>query len=180
MSKRSVYDTLHLPAHYNTEIVEIAPRNTGNGFEPASALCSLLDELKAELDEAPFDGGLYHNRASIIEAYGENRMYGIYAPWSESMVEHDSLEDPIFVTKKHHMIHCMLPCFLVLEKEWDGEHSVCTFLWTAKRARNKGMANNLLEFFEVRKTHLPLPEAEAFWSNYFARLKDEIKENTTD
>jgi hypothetical protein len=180
MSKRSVYDTLDLPAHYNTEIVEIAPRNTARGFDPAAAFTSLMDELKTELEESPENDGFYHNRAKLLKAYGENRVHGLYAHWSEDMLEHKSFEDPIFVKNKHQMIHRMLPCFLVLEKEWDGEPSVCTYIWTAKRARNKGMANNMMEFFDVRSVEDPLPEAEAFWSNYFARLKAEIEENTTD
>ena len=171
---------LDLPDHYDTQIVEIKPTNTERGFYASAAFCSLLDELKTELEEAPLDGGFYHNRASLLKAYGENRMYGLCAYWSEEMLEQKSFEDPIFVTKKHGMIHRMLPCFLVLEKEWDGEPSVCTFVWTAKRARKKGMANYLLEFFDVRSAENPLPEAEAFWANYFARLQAEIDENTFD
>ncbi|KAJ1465738.1 hypothetical protein T484DRAFT_1757204 [Baffinella frigidus] len=168
---------LDLPGHYKTEIVVITPTNTARSFDAAAAFFSLLDELKVELEESPDNEGFYHNRSSLLKAYGENRMYGLCAYWSKEMMEHKSLDDPIFVTNKHNMIHRILPCFLVLEKEWDGEDSVCTHVWTAKRARNKGMAKYLLDTFDVRSADLPLPEAEAFWAKHFARVQAELDEN---
>jgi hypothetical protein len=140
--------TLNVPDHYNTEIVEISPRS--EEITGSEGLCSLLDELEVELEESPEHVGFYHNRSSLVKAYGENRMYGLCARWSEEMLEHKSFEDPIFVTNKHTMIHRMLPCFIVIDKEYAGEPSKCTFIWTAKRARNRGMATHLLDFFDVR------------------------------
>ena len=171
---------LDLPEHYDAVIVEINPANTERGFDASAAFWGLLDELQAELDEDPENGGFYHNRSSLLKAYGENRMYGLCAFWSEEMFEYKSFDDTIFVTNKYQMVHRMLPCFLVLKKEWVDEPSVCTFLWTANRARNKGMANELLEFFDVRSASNPLPEAATFWTNYFARLQAEIEENTIE
>ena len=170
-------DALDLPDHYNTEIVELNPTNTARGFDAAAAFFSLLDELKEELEASPDHSGFYHNRASLLKAYGEGRFYGLCAFWSEEMLENKSFDDPIFVTNKYCMIHRMMPCFIVLEKEWDGEISVCTFLWTAKRVRNRGMAKYLLDFFDVRSADLPLPEAEAFWAKHFARVQAEIDAN---
>jgi hypothetical protein len=161
---------LDLPEHYRTAIVDIKPTNTERGFNASAAFCSLLDELKTELEEDPGNGGFYHNRASILKAYGENRMYGLCAYWSEEMLEHKSFDDSIFVTKKHCMIHRMLPCFIVLNKEWDLEPSICEKVWVAKRARMKGMATYMLEIFDVDIVEDPLPEAEAFWAKYFARV----------
>ena len=172
-----------LPDHYNIQIVEINPKNTERSFDASAAFFSLLDELKVELEEDAGNGGFYHNRSSLLNAYGERRMYGLCAYWSEEMLEHQSFKDPIFVKNKHGMIHRMLPCFLVLQKEWDGEPSVCTFIWTAARARNKGMANYMMDFFDVRSADLPLPDATAFWAKYFASVQAEIDQDaleTTD
>ena len=160
---------LDLPEHYYPQIVDLNPTHTDRGFDASAAFCSLLDELKTELEEDPENGGFYHNRASLLKAYGENRMYGLCAFWSEEMLEHKSFDDPIFVTNKHFMIHRMLPCFIVLEKEWDLEPSICEKVWVAKRARKKGMAKYLLDFFNVRSAENTLPEAEAFWAKHFAR-----------
>ncbi|KAJ1465970.1 hypothetical protein T484DRAFT_1757028 [Baffinella frigidus] len=171
---------LVLPNHYKTEIVEIKPTNTERGFDAAAAFCSILDELKAELEESPDTDGFYHNRSSLLKAYGENRMYGLCAYWSEEMLEHQSFNDPIFVTNKHCMIHRMLPCFLVLEKEWDGGISICEKVWVAERARKKGMAKYMLDEFDVRSAENPLPEAEAFWAKHFARVQAEIDENEAE
>jgi hypothetical protein len=168
---------LDLPDHYNTEIVEINPTNTERGFDSAAVFFSILDELKEEVEASPDHAGFYHNRSSLLTAYGQNRMYGLCAFWSEEMLERKSFDNPIFVTNRHGMVHCMLPCFIVLKKEWDLEPSVCTFLWTAERARNKRMAKYLLDFFDVRSADLPLPEAEAFWANHFARVQAEIDAN---
>ena len=169
---------LDLPDQYNTQIVEIKPTHTERGFDPSAAFCSLLDELKVELEEEQGNGGFYHNRSSLLNAYGESRMYGLCAYWSEEMVEHQSFDDPIFVTTKHFTEHRMLPCFIVLEQEWDLEPSVCTFIWTAKRARNKGMANYMLDFFDVRSADRPLSDANAFWAKYFASVQAEIDKDT--
>lgn len=165
---------LDLPGHYKTVIVEISPTNTEHGFDGAEAFISLLDELKEDLDGSPDHMGFFHNRSSLLKAYSEGRMYGLCSFWSEEMNEHQSFDDPVFVTNKHGMVHCMLPCFLVLKKEWDGAPSVCTFLWVAERARNKGMAKYMLDFFDVRSATLPLPEAKAFWAHHFAHVQDDI------
>ena len=168
---------LDIPEHYDTAIVEINPKNTERGFKASAAFCSLLDELKTELEEDPVNGGFYHNRASLLKAYGESRLYGLCAFWSEEMLAHKSFDDPIFVTKKHCMIHRMLPCFIVLEKEFDGDISMCEKIWVAKRARKKGLATHLLDFFDVRSVEDPLPEAQDFWAKWFARVQAEIDEN---
>ena len=161
---------LDLPGQYNIQIVEINPTNTERTFHPSAAFFSLLDELKTEIEEHPENGGFYHNRSSLLKAYGENRMYGLCAYWSEEMLEHQSFDDPIFVTNKHGMVHRMLPCFIVLEKEYDGEPSVCTHIWTATRARNKGMAKYMMDCFKVRSVDQPLEDAKAFWAKYFASV----------
>jgi hypothetical protein len=168
---------MDLPKHYHTQIVQINPTNTENGFDASAAFCSLLDELKTELEEDPENGGFYHNRASLLKAYGENRMYGLCAYFSLQMLQKKSFDDSIFVTNKHFTTHRMLPCFLVLEKEWDFEPSICEKVWVAKRARKKGMASYLLNEFDVRKATLSLPEAEAFWTKHFARVQSEIDKN---
>jgi hypothetical protein len=170
-------NALDLPDHYHTEIVELNPTKTARGFDAAAAFFSLLDELKFEVEASPHHSGFYHNRALLLKAYGEKRMYGLCAFWSEEMLEHRSFDDLVFVTNTYGMVHRLLPCFIVLEKAYDGGDSVCTFLWTAKRARNKGMAKYLLDFFDVHSTDLPLPEAEAFWTKHFARVQAEIDAN---
>ena len=51
------------------------------------------------------------------------------------------------------------------------------YLWTAQRARNKGLATHLLNELVVRSAFKMLPEAAAFWSKQFARVQAEIEEN---
>jgi hypothetical protein len=168
---------LELPNHYETEVVEISPRHTERAFNPSAVFCSLLDELKVELEDSADNEGFYHNRSQLLKAYGSNRMYGLCAYWSEEMLEHKSFDDLIFVKNKHQMIHRMLPCFLVLEEE-DDIHRVraCSYLWTAHRARNKGLATFMLDCLEVRSVSDPLPQAEAFWAKHFASVQAEIDE----
>jgi hypothetical protein len=163
---------LDLPRHYAARIVEISP--TERALCGPEAFCGLLDEMYAELKEDPENGSFFHNRSSLLEAYGENRMYSIWAPWTEEMHDNKSLDDPIFVKKSHGMVHRVLPCFIVLDKEFDGNSSVCKYIWTAKRARNKGLAKELLDFFDVRSVDNPLPAAHAFWERYFEHVQAEV------
>ena len=117
---------LDLPDHYNTEITQIMPTNKERSFDAAAVFFSILDELKEELEASPDHSGFYHNRASLLKAYGEKRMYGLCAYWSEEMLEHKSFDDPIFVRKQYGLIHRMLPCFIVLEKpQTRSDHSIC-------------------------------------------------------
>jgi hypothetical protein len=170
---------LDLPEHYHAEIVEISPRN--EDFCGPPAFCALLDELYAELKEDPGNGSFFFNRSSLLQAYGEKRLYGLWVKWSEEMLEHESFDDPIFVKKHHGMVHRVLPCFIVLDKEWedDGTSVCCHYLWTARRAREKGMATTMLDFFDVRSVDNALPEAQVLWNNHFARVAAEIEENET-
>jgi hypothetical protein len=168
---------LDLPEHYEPEVVMINPQHTERSFDSAAVFFSLLDELKAEVDSSPDNSGFYHDRSTLLKAYGDCRLYGMCAYWSEEMLSHKSFDDPIFVTNKYRMIHRMLPCFIVLDKEWDGGPSVCTHVWVAGRARNKGIAKYMLNEFDVRSVEDPLPEAEVFWANHFARVQSAIDAN---
>jgi hypothetical protein len=170
--------TLSLPEHYDASPVEISP--TCDELDGSGAFFSLVDELHAEMQMYPEDLSFYHQRSSLLKAYGERRLYGMYARRSEEMHTHKSFKDSIFVRNKHGIVHRMLPCFLVLEKEWDGRASVCTFLWTAKRARNKGIATTLLDFFDVRQATDILPEAVDFWRNWFAYVQDDLDDVKTE
>jgi hypothetical protein len=163
---------LDLPEHYHAEIVEISP--WGEDRCGPEAFCALLDEMYAELKEDPENGSFFYNRSSLLKAYGEKRLYGLWVKWSEEMLEHKSFDDPIFVKKHHGMVHRVLPCFIVLDKEFDCNSSVCHYLWTAKRARNKGMAKEMLDFFDVRSVDNPLPEAQVFWERYFEHVQAEV------
>lgn len=140
----------------------------------AEIFCSLLDELHEALKQDANEG-FFHNRCSIVCAYGEGRLYGLRVRWTEEIHEHKSLEDPIFM-KSRYNISGYLPCFAVTNKPYEyDDPSVCHFLWTAKRARKKGLATYMLDELDVRSAHDPIPEAEAFWSNYFAKVQAEIE-----
>jgi hypothetical protein len=162
---------LDLPKHYAARIVAISP--TGRTLCGSEAFCGLLDEMYADLKENPDSASFFYNRSSLLEAYGEKRLYGLWVPWNEEMYEHKSFDDPIFVKNTHGMVDRVLPCFIVLDKKWDGGTSVCHYLWTAKRARNKGMAKEMLDFFNVQSAYNPLPEAKAFWERYFEHVQAE-------
>ncbi|KAJ1466130.1 hypothetical protein T484DRAFT_1756900, partial [Baffinella frigidus] len=75
--------------HASVEPVEISP-DSGDVAAPY-AFCSLMDELQAELRESPTDQGFFHNRAVLLKAYGERRMYGL-------RVEFDTDEDKAVYT----------------------------------------------------------------------------------
>jgi hypothetical protein len=155
---------LKIPKHYNTIATEISPR--GVDFNGAKGFCTLIDELQAEVTEHP-GTGFFHDRAALLQAYGEHRLYGLYVEYDDVMDMHMVCEDPIFAKWNHDQQHMILPCFLVLKEKWDGCGSVCEFIWTAKRARNKGLANLLLRFFDVTSAENTLPATHDFWCKYF-------------
>ena len=86
--------------------------------------------------------------------------------------------DLIFMVNRYNITRRLLACCIVIDKEYDSETpSVCHYLWTAKRARKKGLAATLLDELDVRNADDILPEAEAFWSKHFARVQAEVDEN---
>jgi hypothetical protein len=152
----------------SVDIVQISPTTYVQGPE---ALCMLLDELKqARIEDK--DDNTWSDRNSIIRAYGNGCLYGL----REDISEKDSSGNPIFMKRAYNMSG-MLPCFIVIDKPYDYDTpSVCHFLWTAKRARKKGLAAYMLNELDVRSADEILPEAEAFWSKYFARVQEEINQ----
>ena len=143
---------LDLSKHYpGAIIIDIYPKSTD--VQGAKAFCALLDELQTELKENPNNKGFYHNRSSLVRAYGVQRLYGLRVKWNEDMRKHTSDNDSIFIVDGHYNLR-MQPCFIVLEKEFGGKPSNCGFLWTATRARNKGLAKEMMDFFDVRSAFL--------------------------
>jgi hypothetical protein len=156
--------TMSLCDYFGAEVVEISSRSSN--IDSAAVFCALLDELREEW--TPDRDGFYGNRVKLLRAYNEHRMYGLRVPWSEELLANGGLDSPMLLGKLGGCCHRMLPCFLVLETESDGGPSVCTYLWTGQRARKMGLAKELLEFLDVRSADDPLPEANVFWSRYFA------------
>jgi hypothetical protein len=160
-------------------LVQISPQCLD--LDGPRAFCTLMDELQTALKEDE-DDGLYHNRTSLLEAYTDGCLYGLYIPWDEldSAKRYDmfKLKDPIFMATRFCMPR-LLACCVVIDKKFDhSTMSVCRYLWTAKRARKQGMATYLLDEVLVNAAEDILPEAEAFWSKYLARVEvggDEIE-----
>jgi hypothetical protein len=164
--------------YFGAEVVEISSRSSN--IDSAAVFCALLDELREEQIADPARAGFFGNRVKLMRAYDEHRMYGLRVPWSEELFKNGDLDNPILLGKLGGCGHRMMPCFLVLEAESDGGPSICTYLWTGKRARMNGLAKELLEFFDVRSAEDPLPEADEFWTTYFASVEHAIQEDALD
>ena len=153
-------------------LIQISPQNLDiNG---PKAFYTLMDELERALKEDK-DDGLYHNRTALLKAYTDGCLYGLYIPLNEETPmknrEIMASDDPIFMTNRY-SIDRMLACCIVIDKEYNYMNtSVCHYLWTARRARNNGLATNLLDEVLVDAAEDILPEAQAFWTKYFARMK---------
>ena len=159
-------------------LVQISPLNLD--IDGPKAFYALMDELQAAL-KADENEGLYYNRTSILKAYTDGCLYGLYIPWHDEDVaknkELSDSDDPIFMVTRH-CIPRLLACCVVIDKEFDYENmSVCHYLWTAKRARKKGLATYLLDEVLVDAVDEILPEAQAFWSKYLARVEVVGNEN---
>ena len=169
---------LRLPAHYGfTELFEISPKKFGG---PA-IFFMIMDELEAESKETP-GKGFFNNRISLLTAYGEGRMFGLMVGLTAAMDRLNSEHDTIFM----HLDGwngCVLPCFIVFD-EVDPISTPwlpgCDYLWTAQRARKRGLANCMLCQVGVRAANDPIPEAAAFWAKYFERLRAADKDAEFD
>ena len=137
-----------------------------------------MDELEAEVKET--GSGFSHNRIFLLEAYGEGRMFGLQVLWTKEMEERGSEKDAIFLKeeKTWSRSKCMLPCFMVLDKPEldDDEAAGCDILWTAQRARCRGLASYILNEKYVRYANHPIPQAKAFWAKHFSRVQAELDE----
>ena len=153
-------------------LVQISPQNLD--IDGPKAFYSLMDELQAAL-KADENEGMYHDRTSFLKAYTDGCLYGLYMAWyDEDAAKNKELSDstdPIFMVTRH-SIPRLLACCVVIDKEFDHDNlSVCHYLWTAKRARKRGLATYLLDEVLVYSVDEILPEAQAFWSKYLARVE---------
>ena len=156
----------------HVSLVQISPQNLDiNG---PIAFYALMDELHAAL-KADEDEGMYHDRTCFLKAYTDGCLYGLYIPWHDEDADKNNelsdSDDPIFMVTRH-CIPRLLACCVVIDKEFDHDNlSVCHYLWTAKRARKRGLATFLLDKVLVDAVDEILPEAQAFWCKYLARVE---------
>ena len=157
-----------LGLHANVKVIEISPL-CGDGILGPKRFCTLMDELQTAVKYDP-DEGFYHNRASIVQAYGERRLYGLEVNFDEWF---ENKNDPVFMDSKHET-YGMLPCFTVIEKTSDDSPSTCQFVWTANRAKKKGFAQKMMDGLSVQYVDNPPLEAAAFWPKHFSRVQVDI------
>jgi hypothetical protein len=155
----------------HVSLVQISPHN--QDINGPHVFFALMDELQAALKKDE-DEGMYHDRTCLLKAYTDGCLYSLYIPWHDDMDKNKELsgsKDPIFMVTRH-CIPRLLACCVVIDKEFDHVNpSVCHYLWTAQRARNKGIATYLLDEVLVYSVDEILPEAQAFWCKYLARVE---------
>ena len=128
-----------------------------------------MDELRASQDDDPSNEKFFNNRCHLLLAYQEQRLFGLLVESTDEMEsrQRGGRDDAIFM--KFSGVHTsrMLPCFAVIEDR-EAEVKACDYVWTAKRARNKGIATYLLAELDIGVANGPLPEAVGFWEKFFA------------
>lgn len=135
---------LRFPAEFEgAYLVTISPES-GLSF-PFRIFFMILDELEKEQKENPAGDGFYHNRESLLKAYGEERLFGLQAgAWSfdtfHSFIKDEcSSEDNIFMGDRgaEPAFPWMYPCFCVIHDHEEADQPAVDYLWTAKRAQNR-------------------------------------------
>ena len=119
-------------------------------------LFEYLDELHDEYNKEEHNG-FYNNRDVILEAFIEKRLYTLQIKHSRSSQWSEAWQDQLCVGDSFYR----LPCLCITTKE---RKDTVTMLWTARRARRKGLATALLEGLGVRYVIGIINDTEPFWS----------------
>jgi len=156
------------PAHYGRhEVVCI---------DDPELFWMLMDELKSEYNSSVGTEGFWQNRGMILEAFrsgghmespGDSdraklKLYGVQLCETDSMFQQSSGNDAIFVPLNGlpNPLY-LLPCFCVVDTNRPGTVEI---IWTAERARRRGIASALIEALNITQVNEPLPASLAFWT----------------
>ena len=153
-------------------------------------LDELGDEVLGKMDkEAPLGqdmslpSGFYHNRASIVDAYKEERLFGLQVSENDAMFEDKNVRlNPLFMKRRsfssiRRSISYSLPCFAVVDDKAGGKE--CSMLWVAERARGHGFGSNLMAECGVTHASDVLIESTGFWTKIGFELDSGGKRNGT-
>lgn len=161
---------LKLPKHFGTvEVVCFDLKKRG-----VREFWMLMDELEMALKIHKTTGamtGFYCNRQHILEAALNGTLYGMCVNENSEMLKRRDAENPIFMRDRG----CVnpdnfLPCFALVNED----RSMVEMLWTAERARHKGLATFLLTKLKVTKAWNILKGSEGFWEKVCTRLGIEV------
>ena len=154
----------------------------------------ILDELGDEVQDKikrgvkplyptmKLPGGFYHNREWILEAYKDERLFGLQIVENDAMfADKASRHDNIFM-KRHQSwpfgakdgachVSYSLPCFAIVNSE--AEERECFMLWVAERARGLGFGSKLVADCGVTWADEFLPESRGFWERNNFQLKEQ-------
>jgi len=124
-----------------------------------------MDEQMDEFVTVGTGEGFFCNRNQLLSAYKEERLFTL-----EAQETRRARNDPIFTKSKfafaNGALRYPLPAFCVLEKkEKEDSPVICTYLWTAERARGRGFAKKLLKGLNVTQADRVLYDAVPFWKS---------------
>ena len=112
-------------------------------------------ELLQLSDELSGDGsGFINQRHLILEAWKNDKLFGLRVEETGSMYDRHARSDPIFVPFSWYL----LPCFCVVD------HQTAKIFWVHSRARRLGFGRKLVEELGIKTASIPLPDSRAFWS----------------
>lgn len=128
---------------------------------------SLYDELVA--DKSCF----IHNRNTLLEAFKEDRLYGLRIEETDSMFKRRARQDDVFC--KNASLY-LLPCLCIV----NNEHTKIIIIWTHTRARRRGFAKKMVEMITKQECSAPmipsypLPDSILFWNACGFLLENKI------
>lgn len=166
------------PDHYGKATVE----RIRNAEHVMMLLDELGDEMKTNCDLAPpgdkLPNGFYHNRSSVLQAFGDGTLFGMLVAETEAMQASRHDPETLFMRLRNAWPFSddsywpgahYLPCFCVVNAERE-----CAFIWTAARARNMKLGSALVRGCNVQTAMCVLQESVGFWTE----LGFELDENS--
>lgn len=135
-------------------------------IESADDFWCLLDELKDD------KSGFIHNKKHLLQAYKEDRLYGLIIIETDSMYQRGANRDEIFCKffdEKKKLVRSrsmyLLPCLCITNEEGDK----IEIIWVRKKERRKGFGRKMVELLKEKsptgiiEPSNPLPQAKKFW-----------------
>jgi hypothetical protein len=132
-----------LPEHYGE--LEVAVITDKRVF-----FC-LLDEMckESETNIHGVNRVFYHTRVSMLDAFMQGRLFGMSVSETDTMFQRSSMQDDLFMLEGFYHI----PCFCITAR-----HATDTaeMMWTAPRARNKGLEMFFKDILGVKTSSMVL------------------------
>jgi len=178
--ERDCHPPLKIPAYLDGDI-EVFEFNENNRHG-SYWFFKMLDELQGEYDDA--GGGsaesFIHNKAQLLTAWNEHRMFGLKMSKIEKLHQHHSYHTGITGTSPMHKylwtnltageddVQYAFPVFCVL-KELEhhpecGMDTAIEYLWVAKRVRGIGLGCRMVREMCCDAVLHPMRDAVKFWN----------------